>query len=93
MRMRDCGRVAKIRARTPAHCAANVVYSPLGKEGQASPCEGTPAVRGALCWAEAECQSLAVNPLLTAEGVGLDWSLMKDKTPKLGRRTRWGRLG
>lgn len=35
-----------------------------------------PAVRGALCWAEGECQPWGAN-LLTAQGAGLEWSLMR----------------
>lgn len=33
--------------------------------------KGSPAVRGALCWAEEECQPLGVNTPLTAQGAGL----------------------
>lgn len=34
--------------------------------------KGAPAVRGALCWAEGECQLLGANPQLMAWDAGLD---------------------
>lgn len=71
MRLRDCDRVAKLRLGRLRIVSPTLCSLPWERRVRRVHVREAPAVRGALCWAEGECQPPGAHPRLMAQDAGL----------------------